>query len=345
MTRQQRLELLCALGDWLKSGADEGFQAAALMAEAENPWFTQDHIAAAVNAIATQMLDANRLRNWLAAYPDHGRNHPHSTIGIVMAGNIPLVGFYDWLCVFASGRRAKVKLSDKDKRLLPQLTAWMGRAAHESWAYTEFVGDDEPLREFDAVIATGSNNTARYFEQYFAKYPHIIRRNRHGVALLTGEESAADLYALGRDVFAYFGLGCRNVSKLYVPRGYDFDLLLEALHEYRDIALHNKYKNNFDYNLTLYILNNRPYRNNGCILLVEDESLSSRIASLHYAFYDHPAEVAQSLAQIRDQIQVVATNTPLPGLPCVPFGQTQSPGLLDYPDGVDVMAFLAGLDG
>lgn len=343
MTRQQRFELLTALGDWLKEGADEAFQAAALRAEIENPWFTQDNIAAAVNAIATQMLDADRLRQWLAAYPDHGRNHPHGTVGIVAAGNIPLVGFYDWLCVFASGRRAKIKLSDKDKRLLPGLIAWMGRASHESWAYTEFISADEPLREFDAVIATGSNNTARYFEQYFGKYPHIIRRNRNGIAALTGEESAADLYALGRDVFAYFGLGCRNVSKLYVPQGYNFDLLLEALHEYRDIALHNKYKNNFDYNLTLYILNNRPYRNNGCILLVEDDSLSSRIASLHYAHYTNFAELEASLAQCRDQIQVVATNRALHGLPCVPFGQTQSPGLDDYPDGVDVMAFLAGL--
>ena len=216
----------------------------------------------------------------------------------------------------------------------------MGEWAFESWEYTEFVPDGEPLRGFDAVVATGSNNTARYFEQYFAKYPHIIRHNRNAVAALNGAESMADLYALGRDVFSYFGLGCRNVSKLYVPHGYQFDALLEALHEYRDLALHNKYKNNFDYNFTLLILNNIPHHNNGCVLLHESASLTSRIASLHYEYYGDLSELDDLLAARRDEIQCVASNLPLRGFPAVPFGKTQEPGLADYPDGVDVMQFL-----
>ncbi len=273
-------------------------------------------------------------------YPVSDSLHPEKTIGLIMAGNIPLVGFHDWLCVFAAGYRAKVKLSDKDKRLLPLLVKKMGEWVFESWEYTEFVPENEPVKGFDAVIATGSNNTARYFEQYFAKYPHIIRRNRNAVAVLNGLETLPDLYALGRDIFAYFGLGCRNVSKLYVPHGYHFDTLLEALHEYRDIVHHDKYKNNFDYNLTLLLLNQLPYKNNGCLLLKEDPALSSRIASVHYEYYDDLSDIDRLLAEKKDDIQCVVSNMQLRDFTALPFGKSQEPGLNDYADGVDVMRFL-----
>jgi hypothetical protein len=216
----------------------------------------------------------------------------------------------------------------------------MGEWQPESWAYTEFLAEGEPLRGYDAVIATGSNNTARYFEQYFRDKPYIIRRNRNAVAVLNGLETESDMLALGRDVFTYFGLGCRNVSKLYVPHGYQFDALLETLHEYRELAMHDKYKNNFDYNFTLFILNNMPHLNNGCLLLREDASLQSRIASVHYEYYDDLYELDALLATKTEEIQCVVGNVRLETTLVLPFGSTQEPSLVDYPDGVDVMAFL-----
>lgn len=343
MTLSQRIELLAELGHFLKNSTDEALETAIRQSYVENRWFTPENTRQAIDAIATSWLDADKLRNWADAYPIGQHEHPEKTVGLVMAGNIPLVGFHDWLCVFMSGQRALVKLSDKDKRLLPFLIKQMGDWAFESWEYTEFVPDTDQLRGFDAVIATGSNNSARYFEQYFAKYPHLIRRNRNGVAVIDGSETAADLYALGRDIFTYFGLGCRNVSKIYVPHGYNFDILLEALHEYRDIIHHDKYKNNFDYNLTLFILNSMPYRNNGCIMLREDPAMHARIASVNYEYYGDREEVADIIRARKEEIQCVVAKSSLPGVDTLPFGQTQQPGLSDYADGVDVMAFLTAL--
>lgn len=340
MTLRERLDLLSELGHYLRSGGDAELDAAIHKSYLENRWFTEENTRQALSAIADTFLDPDKLETWAASYPIGTVPHPEKTIGLVMAGNIPLVGFHDWLCVFVAGQRAKVKLSDKDKRLLPLLVKKMGEWAPESWEYTEFVAENDAIKGFDAVIATGSNNTARYFEQYFAKYPHIIRRNRNAVAVLSGQETMAELYALGRDIFTYFGLGCRNVSKIYVPHGYHFDTLLEALHEYRDIVLHDKYKNNFDYNLTLLLLNQVPYQNNGCLLLTENAALPSRIALVHYEYYDDLADIDRLLAEKREEIQCVVSNIQLRDVRALPFGQSQQPGLEDYADGVDVMAFL-----
>ena len=343
MKVQERTALLAELGAYLKSGGDADLDTAIRQSYQENRWFTEENTRHALEAIANAFLDRELLSAWAGEYAIADLPHPNKTVGLVMAGNIPLVGFHDWLCVFAAGHRARVKCSEKDKRLLPLLVKKMGEWAPESWAFTEFTVDGEPLRGFEAVIATGSNNTARYFEQYFGKYPNIIRRNRNGVAVLDGSETLAELYALGRDIFSYFGLGCRNVTKLYLPEGYDFTPLLEALHEYREIIHHDKYKNNFDYNLTLYILNNEPYRNNGCLLLREDPSLQARIASVHYGFYTDRVQLVTQLDSIRDQIQCVVGREPLSGFQVLPFGKSQEPGLTDYPDGVDVMEFLTKL--
>ncbi|MBV6439108.1 MAG: hypothetical protein EPGJADBJ_00740 [Saprospiraceae bacterium] len=343
LTLRERLDLLAELGHYLRSGDDAELDAAIQKSYLENSWFTEANTRNALNAIAGAFLDQEKLEAWAKQYGISKIQHPDKTIGLVMAGNIPLVGFHDWLCVFVAGQRAKIKLSDKDKRLLPLLVKKMGEWAHESWEYTGFVPENEPLKDFDAVIATGSNNTARYFEQYFGKYPHIIRRNRNGVAVLNGLETMADLYALGRDIFTYFGLGCRNVSKLYVPHGYHFDTLLEALHEYRDIIHHDKYKNNFDYNLTLLILNQVPYKNNGCLLLTEESSLKARIASVHYEYYDDLFDIDARLAEKKDEIQCVVSHVNLRDFAVLPFGKSQEPGLSDYADGVDVMRFLTEL--
>ena len=342
VTRKERLDLLAELGEYLLAEPDSELQAVIAKSYADNRWFTETNIRNALQAIGRAFLDRKKLGAWVAGYNLPDRLHPDKTVALIMAGNIPLVGFHDWLCVFVAGQRAKVKLSDKDKYLLPYLVKWLGDRAFESWEYTEFLDDSDKLSGFDAVIATGSNNTARYFEQYFGKYPHIIRRNRNAVAVLTGYETADDLHALGRDIFTYFGLGCRNVSKIYVPHGYHFDTLLEALHEYRDIIHHDKYKNNFDYNLTLYILNNQQYRNNGCLLLREDPALQTRIASLHYEYYDDLQDIDQLLAARKDEIQCVVSKVQLRDFEALPFGKSQEPELNDYADGVDVMAFLAG---
>lgn len=341
MTLQQRIDCLTQLGQYLREENEDPVLTAVIhRSEIENPWFTPQNVRSALQAIATEMLDADALRDWAAAYSLPDQNASIKTIGIVMAGNLPLVGFHDWLCVFISGHHARVKLSDKDKQLLPFLLKKLAEFDFEAWGTTHFLAENEPLRQYDAVIATGSNNTARYFEQYFSKAPHIIRRNRNSVAVLDGAESMAQLYALGHDVLSYFGLGCRNVSKIYVPRGYNFEPMLEALHEYRQLALHNKYKNNFDYNMTLFILNQTPFLNNGSVILKEDTSLSSRIASLHYEYYDSETQLIDELSRHSEQIQCIVGRRPLGRLTVMDFGQTQHPGLRDYPDGVDVMDFL-----
>lgn len=348
MTLAERLDLLAELGRYLLQPTEEPALTAVIQrAYVENKWFTPDNTRRALRNVATQLLQPEALKAWAAQYPISTDIHPAQTVALIPAGNIPLVGFHDWLCVFVAGHRAQVKLSEKDKLLLPFLVGQLGQWAFESWEYTLFLTENERLADFDAVIATGSNNTARYFEQYFGKYPHIIRKNRNSLAVLDGQERMADLYALGDDVVAYFGLGCRNVSKLYVPAGYDFNPLLEAFHAYNELANHDKYKNNFDYNMTLLLLNQIPFLNNGCVLLTENVALASRIAAVHYEQYGSDTQLAANIAAQQAAIQCVAVrpghawlSRPPAGVAVVPFGQTQLPTLHDYPDGVDVMAFL-----
>lgn len=338
MTRQERIAALAQLGQRLKQ-EDEYLEAVMKRSAFNNPWFTLDSQRLAILAIAEQFLDAQVLENWLNDYDFPERTTP-KTIGLVMAGNIPLVGFHDFLCVFAAGHQAQVKLSEKDPWLLPHL---LNRMVESDPAVMDYVSFVERLSHFDAVIATGSNNSARYFEAYFGKYPHIIRQNRNGVAVLTGKESAMDLWALGQDVFQFFGLGCRNVSKLYVPQEYDFNPLLETLHEYNSIVLNNRYKNNFDYQYALMLLNKVEFKANGCILLIENRAIASPIACLHYEYYEDIASLEKLLQQNKAAIQCVVTAADLPHMPTVPFGQAQQPSISDYADGVDTMLFLKSL--
>lgn len=340
MKLKKRLELLAELGNFLKNEpSDPEVELAIRQAKFDNPWFTEDNSRQALRSIAEQFLDLKKLKNWAEKYPLADLEHPSKTVALVMAGNIPLVGFHDWLCVVAAGHRVKVKLSDKDKRLLPMLVKKLGDRDFEFWEYTEFVPEGQKLSGFDAVIATGSNNSARYFEQYFSKYPHLIRRNRNGVAVLDGSESVAEMLALGSDIFSYFGMGCRSVSKIYVPRGFNFDPLLEVLHEYNELILHDKWKNNFDYNMTLFILNRIKHLNNGCLILREEKTLAARIASVNFEFYDDLKILEGELGELREQIQCVVSKISFENLPMVKFGESQKPSLFDYPDGVDVMDF------
>ncbi len=338
MKLSERIDALVQLGNYLEAGS-EVLDAIIQQSYITNKWFVVENVRLSLHAIRTEFLNREKLIAWADAYRINP-NGNQKTIGLILAGNIPLVGFHDVLAVFVAGHKAKIKLSEKDKFLLPHLLAKLEEIDERTKAYFELT---PKLADFEAVIATGSNNTARYFETYFGKYPNIIRKNRNGVAVLTGEESEAELKALGQDIFQYFGLGCRNVSKLYIPANYNFDPLLEALHEYREIVLHNKYKNNFDYNYTLLIMNSIKHYSNGCILITEDNSLQSRIAQLHFELFADADDLRSKLAAHEDDIQCIVSR-PIEGLDTFPFGKAQQPTLMDYADGVDTMTFLTGLN-
>lgn len=338
MNLKERKELLIALGQHLQS-KDEYLEAIMHRTQFNNAWFTIENQQKAVNAIATKFLAPEKLDNWLQKY-----SIPETTkakkVGLIMAGNIPLVGFHDVLSVFISGHQAVIKLSEKDQYLLPYLISLIGKFEPKA---TEYFSIAPKLKDFEAVIATGSNNTARYFDAYFSKYPNIIRKNRHAVAVLNGTESSDDLHTLGKDVFQFFGLGCRNVAKVYVPETYDFTPLLEALHEYRDIVRHSKYKNNFDYNYALYVLNKTEHMANGCIILTQNKAIQSRIAGLHYEYYSDIEHLKSELKERITEIQCVVSSKPIEGISTIPFGKAQQPELWDYADGVDTMKFLVQL--
>jgi Acyl-CoA reductase (LuxC) len=295
-----------------------------------NPWFTAEHIELAVHNIAHEFLDKDKLTAWVGNYllPQRTRK-----VGMVMAGNIPLVGFHDFLCGYLSGHLLHLKLSAKDELLLKHLINILA-----GWDATiaDHVHIQDRLNGCEAYIATGSNNTARYFEQYFAAFPHIIRKNRTSVAILDGSETADELDGLARDVFSYYGLGCRNVSKIHVPYDYDFTKLLPALGAYERLMGLHKYKNNYDYYLAIYLLNRVPYLTNGSVLLVENEVPFSGVSVIHYQYYrDKDALIAELRGS--EEIQSIV------GRGFTPFGTSQRPALSDYADGVDTMAFLCSL--
>ena len=338
MTLKERKSALIKLGEYLRR-EDDYLNAIIKQASLNNAWFTEDAQRQAIDAIARQMLDAEKLEKWLLVY--HIPDTPNQkTLGLVMAGNLPLVGFHDLLCVFISGHKAMIKLSDKDPYLLPAILKALKEIDERTASYFDIV---ERLKGFEAVIATGSNNTARYFEAYFGKYPHIIRKNRNGIAVFDGKETKEELLAFGRDYFDYFGLGCRNVSKIYVPKGFDFNPLLEALHEYRAIVRHTKYKNNFDYQYALYILNKVELKANGCVLMTENRAIQSPIACLHYEYYENMDQLSTELQSKLEEIQLIVSRMTIKELPVFPFGEAQKPALSDYADGVDTVEFLLSI--
>jgi Acyl-CoA reductase (LuxC) len=362
MKLEQRIDLLKSLGEYCLS-SDPAWQAAKRKAHAANGWFIPEFVDEAVQRIVTGYLQPERLAAWAERYAVATENPHPRTVGLVMAGNIPLVGFHDFLSVFVSGHRQLIKPSTRDEVLIRHLVE---RLTEMKPAVADSVGFAERLNGCDAYIATGSNNSARYFDYYFGKYPNLIRRNRTSVAVLTGEETTAELEALADDVCLYFGLGCRNVTQLLVPGHYDFLPLLEAFKKYGHLADLTKYKNNYDYQLTILILNKKYYMSNDSILLTENESPFSPISLLHYRYY-HPGEAATLIRTHETDIQCVVSSPSLnaaaigtpTGLnfapntvghsvgtfagPVLSFGQAQQPGLDDYADGVDTMAFLQGL--
>lgn len=332
MILQERIGLLSRLGQYILSNTPE-WQEAKERAYRENQWFVPEFIEKASQQIAGQFLDEKKLIAWGNHYQTPAFVETPREVGIVMAGNIPLVGFHDFICVFVSGHISVIKPSSKDevliKHLIAKLYEWDIRV--QNW-----VGFAEKLKGLDAYIATGSNNSSRYFDYYFGKYPNIIRKNRTSVAILDGSESAETLSLLADDVLQYFGLGCRNVTQVYVPENYAFEPLLNALKKYPEFIDYHKYKHNFDYHLALLIMGGKYYMNNDLVVLTENPSPFSPVSQLHYAFYQNKQELVEQL-QHDETIQCIV------GKDLIPFGKAQAPELGDYADGVDTMVFLSAL--
>ncbi len=330
MKLQQRIELIKKLAIFLQENTDD-FRQAKKEASVRNGWFIPEFIDLSVQNICQHLLREDLLAGWVRHYRLDDQIQPRK-IGIAMAGNIPLVGFHDFLCVFISGHDPVIKLSSKDDVLLPYFISKMTESEPSIAADIQFA---PILTGCDAYIATGNNNSARYFEYYFSRYPSIIRHNRTSVAILSGRETTEELDRLSDDIHLYFGLGCRNVTKIYVPEAYDFVPLIRAFDRYGYFGDHHKYKNNYDYYLSIQIMNNRFYMTNGSTLLMESESFFSPISQLNYAYYTDRSALLSELA-VNPDIQCIVGEG-------IPFGNAQAPGLSDYADGVDTLQFLLGI--
>jgi len=311
----------------------DGFKHQIQLAQEHNGWFTKENVHFALDGWAKVLTERN-INAWLLKY-DFKISQPKN-VAIIMAGNIPLVGFHDFLCVLISGHHVIVKQSSNDKHLLPYLAKYLEHVEPEFRGKIIFTEDT--LNNFEAVIATGSDNTSRYFEYYFKGKPSIIRKNRNSVAVLTGDESEEQLLGLSEDVFRYYGLGCRNVSKLFIPKDYNFEKFFNAMYHWNPIIHQNKYANNYDYNKAVYLMSEFQMLENGFLMIKEDESYGSPIATLFYEYYDTLESLKNKLKSDEDKIQCIVADGIVENN--ITFGQTQSPQLWDYADNVDTITFL-----
>lgn len=346
MKKEQLIEAFVTLGHLMSSLANqdmegvshllskaefEDFQSLILKQKQKNGWFTEDAVRQVLLALGTQLQKAE-LEAWSSQYTF---TNEAKRVAVIMAGNIPLVGFHDFLCVLMSGNKVICKLSSDDQTLLPALAQILIKIEPQLEERIAF--SFGRLGEMDAVIATGSDNSKLYFEQYFGKYPHVFRSNRTSLAVLTGDESDEELQALGKDIFTYFGLGCRNVSHLLLPKGFNIHRVFENLVGFGELINHHKYANNYDYNRAVFMLNKVPFLDNNVVLLREHEDLFSPLAVVHYQYYDNEQQVKDFIDRHKDKIQALV------GKNFIPFGEAQSPGLADYADNVDTMEFLNSL--
>lgn len=339
ISTDNRIAAFVGLSEFLRSPENEQeIDSWVEQAYLANNWFTPANVRYALESIALMLGDPVAFLDWFASYE---KARASAKIGVVMAGNIPLVGFHDLLCVLISGHRLLVKPSKDDTALVKLVVRKICELEPAFVDYVQFV---DRINEADAYIATGSDNTARYFEYYFSSKPHIIRKNRVSVAVLTGRETGQELDGLCADIFRYFGLGCRNVSKLFVPEGYDFTGLYERAEAYRDYAAnHHKYFNNYEYNKSILLVNGDRHFDNGFLLIGENDGFVSPLSMVYYKEYDEPGKLKEMLEPHRGKIQCIAGNNSLDEQ-MVPFGETQRPGLSDYADGADVMKFLSRLN-
>ena len=310
----------------------EEFEQLIQLSQSHNGWYTPEQVYFSIQSWAKALTQEN-LDQWTSSY--EFTSSESKTIALILAGNIPLVGFQDFISVLISGHNVSVKTSSDDQHLLPFLAKYLITVEPQLANKITFV--EGKLEGFDAVIATGSNNTARYFEYYFKDKPSIIRKNRNSVAVLNGQETKEQLIALGEDIFRYFGLGCRNVSKLFVPKGYSFDAFFEAIFEYQDVIHYEKYANNYDYNKAVFLMSNYKLLDNGFLTLKEDSSHASPISSVFYEYYDSLTEIEKRLESEAETIQCIVSNNLVQN--SIPFGQTQRPQLWDYADHVDTISF------
>lgn len=349
MQLQQRINSFSTLGSYLqefltaqkesytkKTNTFKELETAIHLSETYNGWFSKENILFSLQSWA-EVLTQENLTHWTKKYDFEKVSE--KTIALIMAGNIPLVGFHDFLSVLIAGHKTQIKLSAKDAYLLPALTTILQEITPEFKNKIFFTS--EKLENFDAVIATGSNSSAKYFEYYFGKYPNIIRKNRNSIAYLTGSETLDQLKNLANDIFRYYGLGCRNVSKIYVPEDYNFDLFFNAMYSWKDLIYQNKYMNNYDYNKAVYLMGFEPLLDNEFLLLKEDTGFSSPIAVLFYEKYKSPYLALESINNNIDKIQCKVASQNDNGF--IPFGKTQNPELWDYADGIDTLQFLTQL--
>lgn len=305
------------------------------LSQSHNGWYTPEQVYFSIQSWAEALTKEN-IDKWLSAYKIEENNKNPKTIALILAGNIPLVGFHDFLSVLITGNTALIKTSSNDQHLLPFLAKYLIAVDEDFKNKITFV--EGKLENFDAVIATGSNNTSRYFEYYFKDKPSIIRKNRNSAAILTGKETNEDLEALGEDIFRYFGLGCRNVSKLFIPKGYTFDAFFQAMFKYQDVIHYEKYANNYDYNKAVFLMSNFKLLDNGFLTLKEDSSYASPISSVFYEYYGNLEDLEKRLQEDTDQIQCIVSSNLTTN--SIAFGETQKPQLWDYADNVDTITFL-----
>jgi hypothetical protein len=300
-----------------------------------NSWFTPDNVKEALIAIATELTEENLLK-WTSAYPDLEKDTDPIKVGLIFAGNIPMAGFHDFLSVLMSGNNLVAKTSSRDPELIPLLSEILCDFEPEFSGKIEFANGI--LSGFDAIIATGSNNSSRYFEYYFGKYPNIIRKNRNSLAVLKGDENSNELAALGKDIFTYFGLGCRSVSKIYIPKGYNISGITDHWSNYSSSINHSGYANNYDYNKAIYLVNRQKFHDSGFLLMKEEEKLASPVSVLYYEYYSDDNELRRKTGQIKNSIQCII------GREYTPFGHAQAPHLWDYADEIDTIEFLLKKD-
>jgi hypothetical protein len=331
MTLSDRVDAFQKLGNYLNAIDEVELAETLLKVRTENPWFTERSVMLAIKGIA-HYLDGQKLKQWVSSYPIDSTDT--KKIAVVMAGNIPLAGFHDFLSVLISGHHIVMKLSSKDS-VLPSLMAKQLVELEPRLASSVTIA--EQLRDFDAVIATGSDNSARYFHYYFGKHPHIIRKNRTSCAVLTGSETDDELQLLGKDIFSYYGLGCRNVSKIFLPQTFDVVKLILAWDSFADIMDHNKYHNNYDYQKSILLVNQIPFYDSGFVILHENEKLVSPISVVYFERYRDAEDLSSKLSRVSEKLQCTVGKT------FIPFGQAQLPELWDYADQVDTLKFLSEL--
>ena len=352
MQLQERINAFVKLGDFLRQFSNkdiqkddkvehnnvffDGFKHQLKLAEEHNGWFNKDNLTFAINSWTEALTRAN-IETWLDPYIIE--NTSPKKVAIIMAGNIPLVGFHDFLSVLITGHSVLVKQSSNDKQLLPYLAKYLEFVEPQFKDTIEFT--EEKVEDFDAVIATGSDNTARYFEYYFRGKPSIIRKNRNSVAVLTGDESATDLKNLSEDIFRYYGLGCRNVSKLFVPKGYDFNAFFEGIYHWHPIIQQAKYANNYDYNKAVYLMSEFDMLENGFFMIKEDSSYASPIATAFFEYYENQGALKEKLNVDAEKIQCIVSQGFTENE--IAFGSTQKPQLWDYADSVDSVKFLLSI--